>query len=82
MYYLNINQLRAKVVLHTPPPSRAGIFKLLRSPGIDSKEPIPSAYNVAWRAGTITLFLLGRLFKNTSRDNREDDLDFGSFNST
>jgi hypothetical protein len=32
------------------------IFKW--SPGIDSKERIPPAY-VAWRAGTITLFLLG-----------------------
>ncbi len=35
-----------------------GIFKLLWSPEIDSKESIPSAY-VAWRAGTKTLFLLG-----------------------
>jgi hypothetical protein len=35
-----------------------GIFKQLRSPGIDSKESIPLAY-VAWRAGTTTLFLLG-----------------------
>jgi hypothetical protein len=26
-----------------------GIFKLVRSPGIDSKEPIPPAY-VAWQA--------------------------------
>ncbi len=34
------------------------IFKLLRDPGIDSKEPIPPAY-VAWRANTITIFLLG-----------------------
>ncbi len=34
------------------------IFKRLWSPGIDSKEWIPPAY-VAWRAGTITLFLLG-----------------------
>jgi hypothetical protein len=33
------------------------IFKLLRSPVIDSKRLIPSAY-VAWWAGTITLFLL------------------------
>jgi hypothetical protein len=32
-------------------------FKRLWSPGIDSKEWIPPAY-VAWRAGTITLFLL------------------------
>jgi hypothetical protein len=38
--------------------SRAGILKLLRSPGIDSKESIPPAF-VAWRAGTTTLFLLG-----------------------
>jgi hypothetical protein len=38
--------------------TRARIFKLLKSPGIDSKEPIPSAYE-AWRAGTITPFLLG-----------------------
>jgi hypothetical protein len=37
---------------------RAWIFKILRSPEIDSKESIPPAY-VAWRAGTITLFLLG-----------------------
>jgi hypothetical protein len=35
-----------------------GIFKLLRSPEIDSKEPIPQAY-VAWRAATTTLLLLG-----------------------
>jgi hypothetical protein len=33
------------------------IFKLLRSPGIHSKESISPAY-VAWRVGTITLFLL------------------------
>ncbi len=50
---------------------RARIFKRLWSPGIDSKERIPPAY-VAWRAGTITLFLLGpnphRLFKNSSSD--------------
>jgi hypothetical protein len=38
--------------------SRAQILELLRSPRIDSKESIPSAY-VAWRAGAITLFLLG-----------------------
>ncbi len=36
----------------------ARIFKRLWSPGIDSKEWVPSAY-VAFRAGTITLFLLG-----------------------
>ncbi len=35
-----------------------GIFKPLWSPGIDAKASIPPAY-VAWRAGAITLFLLG-----------------------
>jgi hypothetical protein len=35
-----------------------GIFKLLSSPGITSKELIPSSY-VAWRPGTTTLYLLG-----------------------
>ncbi len=35
----------------------ARIFKLLRSPGIDSKESIPSAY-VAWRAESETLVSL------------------------
>jgi hypothetical protein len=34
------------------------IFKLLRGPRIDSKEPIPPGC-VAWRAGKTTLFLLG-----------------------
>ncbi len=38
--------------------SRARIFELLRSPRIDSKEPIPPGC-VAWRAGTTTLFRLG-----------------------
>ncbi len=38
--------------------NRAGIFERVWGPGIDSKEWIPPAY-VAWRAGTITLFLLG-----------------------
>jgi hypothetical protein len=52
----------------------ARIFKGLWSPGIDSKESIPPAY-VAWRAGTITLFLLGaysphRFFKNSSSEHR------------
>ncbi len=36
----------------------ARIFKRVWGPGIDSKEWILPAY-VAWRAGTITLFLLG-----------------------
>ncbi len=35
---------------------RARIFKRKKSPGIDSKLLIPPAY-VAWRSGTITLFL-------------------------
>ncbi len=39
---------------------RARIFKLLRSPKIDSKESILPAF-VAWRAGTTTLFLFGSL---------------------
>jgi hypothetical protein len=39
-------------------PARARIFKRLWSPGIGSKASIPPAY-VAWRTGTITLFLLG-----------------------
>jgi hypothetical protein len=42
------------IVLYT----RDGIFKPLRSTGIDSRESIPPAY-VAWRAGTTTLLLLG-----------------------
>jgi hypothetical protein len=36
-----------------PGKHRARIFKLLRSPGIDSNEPI-SPGCVAWRAGTTT----------------------------
>jgi hypothetical protein len=38
--------------------TRAGIFKPLWSPGIDAKASTPPVY-VAWRAGTITLFLVG-----------------------
>jgi hypothetical protein len=37
-----------------PENSRDGVFKLISSPGIDSKESILPAY-VAWRAGTTTL---------------------------
>jgi hypothetical protein len=37
--------------------SRGGNFKILRSPGIDSKELIPPAYVALW-ACTIALFLL------------------------
>jgi hypothetical protein len=49
--------------------TRARIFKCLWSPGIDFKASLPPAY-VAWRAGTITLFLLGaysphRFLKNS-----------------
>jgi hypothetical protein len=42
----------------SPKRIRARIFKLLRSPRIDSKESIPPAH-VAWRAGTTTVFLIG-----------------------
>jgi hypothetical protein len=50
----------------------ADSFGVPASPGIDSKEWIPPAYE-AWRAGTITLFLYSvpspnRLFKNSSSD--------------
>jgi hypothetical protein len=48
--------------------SWARIFKLLRSPRINSKEPIPPAY-VTWRAGTTTESYSvpspHRLFKNS-----------------
>jgi hypothetical protein len=37
---------------------RARILNGYGAPEVDSKEWIPPAY-VAWRAGTITLFLLG-----------------------
>ncbi len=43
-----------------PTLSRAQTCKLLKGPGIDSKESIPPAY-AAWQAGTKTLFLLGSL---------------------
>ncbi len=48
------------------------IFKLLRSPRIDSKEPIPPGC-VAWRAGydnpiPIRFLALTRLFKNSSTE--------------
>jgi hypothetical protein len=38
---------------------RYGIFKHLRSPGIDSFLSLDSATSVAWRAGTTTIFQLG-----------------------
>ncbi len=40
------------------PRDQSPYFKRSWSPGIDSKEWIPPAY-LAWRAGTLTLFLLG-----------------------
>ncbi len=50
--------VRRKGVTSIPFCSRAGIFKPLWSLGIDAKASTPPAY-VAWRAGTITLFLVG-----------------------
>jgi hypothetical protein len=41
--------------LQCTPLNRGGIFELLRSPVIDSKESLLPAY-VAWGAGTTTLF--------------------------
>jgi hypothetical protein len=41
--------------------ARARIFKRLWSPGLHSKECIPPAYVACWRAGMITLFLVGSL---------------------
>ncbi len=38
---------------------RHGIFKHLRSPGLDSFLSLDSATSVAWRAGTTTIFQLG-----------------------
>ncbi len=43
----------AGIICKTVLQLREGIFKLLRSPRIDSKESIAPAY-VAWRTGTIT----------------------------
>jgi hypothetical protein len=45
------------MIFHVHVSDLSRIFKRLWSSGIDSKEWIPPAY-VAWRAGTITLFLL------------------------
>ncbi len=54
--------------------SQAELVNLKRSPGIDFNESIPLAY-VAWRAGTITPFLLG--FSSTiGGRNRFFDIDF------
>ncbi len=63
----------------------ARIFKVLRSPRINFKEPIPPGC-VAWRAGTITLFLLGsysphRLFKNSSTEELKLGTTVQPFNS-
>jgi hypothetical protein len=48
-------------------PALSPNFKTFKEPGIcsTSKESIPPDY-VSWRAGTITLFLPPRLFKNSS----------------
>jgi len=45
-------------LLYRTPQSRARIFKLLRSPKIDSEEPIPPGC-LAWRASKKTVFLHG-----------------------
>ncbi len=55
---LNISKSQGKVSRRLAFVHRARTFKCLWGSGIDSKEWIPPAY-VAWRAGTITLFLLG-----------------------
>ncbi len=52
-----VSGLGRVVFLHGFPENGGGIFKLLRSPGIDSKESIPPAY-VAWPVVTTTLFLI------------------------
>jgi hypothetical protein len=43
---------------HSDSGSEPEFVNVLKNPGIDSTESTPPAY-VAWRAGTITLFLLG-----------------------
>jgi hypothetical protein len=48
----------AAVLSSHPLQPRDGIFKLVWSPGIESRVLIPPAY-VAWRAGTTILFLPG-----------------------
>jgi len=55
---LHPESLKLKQIAVTDRISRARIFKLLRCPRSESKEPIPPGC-VAWRAGTTTLFLLG-----------------------
>ncbi len=66
----SIKKAKEPIIIQEYSLYKARIFKILRSPGIDSKESIPPAY-VAWRAGTITLSLCSvpsphRLFKNSS----------------
>jgi hypothetical protein len=67
IFPLTLLALSGKNSTETEPPHKEGkgegvirarILKLLWSPGIASKEPIPPVY-VAWRAGTIASFLLG-----------------------
>jgi hypothetical protein len=48
-------------------PIRDSILKLLRSPGIDSKESIPPAY-VAWRPVPIPIWLVPNLPSRLSRE--------------
>jgi hypothetical protein len=55
---LHVKRYETEVALFLMIKYRARNFKLSWSPGIDSKEPFPPAY-VAWRGGTMTLFLLG-----------------------
>jgi hypothetical protein len=58
MYWCTVGKLVQVFIITDAVGCKARIFKRLWSPGIDSKELIPPAY-VAWRAGTITLFLPG-----------------------
>ncbi len=50
--------VRCTLFLYTNRLDRARVFKHLKSPWIDSKEPILPGC-VTWRAGTPTLFLVG-----------------------
>jgi hypothetical protein len=50
--------LSPEAYLRPRPSMQSPNFKMLRIPGIDSKESVPPAY-VAWRAGMTILLLLG-----------------------
>ncbi len=56
--HLIVQNFRSNADKYTDCVPKNGIFKLSRSPEIDSEEKILSD-NVAWRAGTTTLILLG-----------------------